>query len=34
VDKHIVSLRQKLEDNPSEPRWIHTVHGTGYRFDF
>ena len=31
VDKHIVALRQKLEPDPSQPRWIHTVHGTGYR---
>ncbi|MGA2659341.1 MAG: response regulator transcription factor [Verrucomicrobiota bacterium] len=33
VDKHIVGLRQKLEDNPEEPRWITTVHGVGYRFE-
>lgn len=31
VDKHIVSLRQKIEDDPARPRWIQTVHGTGYR---
>jgi len=33
VDKHIVSLRQKIETDPSQPRWIHTVHGTGYRLE-
>jgi DNA-binding response OmpR family regulator len=33
VDKHIVGLRQKLEDNPEQPRWITTVHGVGYRFE-
>lgn len=33
VDKHIVALRQKLEDNPAQPRWIQTVHGEGYRLD-
>jgi two-component system response regulator ResD len=26
-------LREKLEKNPSKPRWIHTVWGIGYRFD-
>jgi two-component system, OmpR family, KDP operon response regulator KdpE len=25
-------LRQKLEDDPSSPRYIHTVQGVGYRF--
>jgi DNA-binding response OmpR family regulator len=33
VDKHIVSLRTKLEANPDVPRWIKTVHGIGYRLD-
>jgi len=32
VDTHIVHLRQKLEPNPEEPRFILTVHGTGYKF--
>ena len=32
VDTHIVHLRQKLEPNPEEPRFIITVHGTGYKF--
>jgi DNA-binding response OmpR family regulator len=32
VDTHIVHLRQKLELNPEEPRFILTVHGTGYKF--
>ncbi len=31
VDKHVVSLRQKIEDDPANPRWIQTVHGIGYR---
>ena len=31
VDTHIASLRAKLEPNPESPRWIHTVHGAGYR---
>ncbi len=32
VDVHIVRLRQKLEPNPEEPRFILTVHGVGYKF--
>jgi two-component system alkaline phosphatase synthesis response regulator PhoP len=32
VDAHIVHLRQKLEPNPLEPRFILTVHGSGYKF--
>ena len=32
VDTHIVHLRQKLEPIPEEPRFILTVHGTGYKF--
>ena len=32
VDAHIVRLRQKLEPRPEEPRFILTVHGTGYKF--
>ncbi|HYK90147.1 MAG TPA: response regulator transcription factor [Acidobacteriota bacterium] len=32
VDTHIVHLRQKLEPNPEEPRYILTVHGSGYKF--
>ncbi len=31
VDNHVASLRQKLEPDPAEPKWIHTVHGVGYR---
>jgi two-component system alkaline phosphatase synthesis response regulator PhoP len=32
VDTHIVHLRQKLEPNPEEPKFILTVHGSGYKF--
>jgi DNA-binding response OmpR family regulator len=34
VDKHIVSLRTKIEENADAPRWIQTVHGIGYRLEF
>jgi two-component system alkaline phosphatase synthesis response regulator PhoP len=32
VDAHIMHLRQKIEPKPEEPRFILTVHGTGYKF--
>lgn len=32
IDNHIAKLRQKIEDNPAEPRLIVTVHRLGYRF--
>jgi two-component system, OmpR family, alkaline phosphatase synthesis response regulator PhoP len=31
VDTHVAELRRKIEDNPSEPRYILTVRKTGYR---
>jgi DNA-binding response OmpR family regulator len=33
VDNQILKLRKKIEDAPSQPRHILTVHGTGYRFE-
>ena len=33
IDVHVAWLRQKLEDNPATPRFIHTVRGVGYRFE-
>lgn len=32
VDVHIRSLRKKLEQDPEQPRYIHTVRGIGYKF--
>lgn len=32
VDVHIRRLREKIEDNPSSPRYIETVWGFGYRW--
>ena len=29
---YINRLRQKIEDDPSDPRYIRTVRGLGYRF--
>lgn len=31
VDNHIALLRNKLEDDPSQPRRLLTVHGVGYK---
>ena len=30
---YINRLRQKIEENPSEPRYIRTVRGIGYKFE-
>ncbi len=32
VDVHVAKLRKKLEDNPSDPNYIVTVHRAGYKF--
>ena len=33
IDAHIKNLRQKIEDDPKNPRLIGTVYGVGYRFE-
>ena len=33
IDNHIVSLRKKIEDEPTAPRYLISVRGVGYRFD-
>lgn len=32
MDTYIKNLRQKIEDNPKEPTYIHTIYGVGYKF--
>lgn len=32
VDNHILRLRQKLEPDPTSPRFLLTMHGAGYKF--
>ncbi|MBI2188600.1 MAG: response regulator transcription factor [Acidobacteria bacterium] len=32
VDVHVASLRQKLEEDPRQPRFFLTVQGIGYKF--
>ena len=31
IDVHILNLRRKLEPDPSQPRYIKTVYGAGYK---
>ncbi|QAY61554.1 response regulator transcription factor [Microbacterium protaetiae] len=31
IEVHMANLRRKLGENPSQPRWIETVRGVGYR---
>jgi two-component system, OmpR family, alkaline phosphatase synthesis response regulator PhoP len=31
VDNHVLRLRQKLEPDPAEPRFLVTMHGAGYK---
>lgn len=33
IDSHVKNLRAKIGDNPKNPKWLHTVHGVGYRFE-
>lgn len=33
IDSHVKNLRAKIGDNPRSPKWLHTVHGVGYRFE-
>jgi DNA-binding response OmpR family regulator len=32
VDNQILKLRQKLEPKPTQPRYLRTIHGVGYKF--
>lgn len=34
VDVHVRRLREKIEPNPSEPKYVHTKWGVGYYFDY
>lgn len=31
IEVHVANLRRKIGESPSEPRWIETVRGIGYR---
>ncbi len=33
IDVHVRHLRQKLEEDPADPRWLVTVRGVGYKFE-
>jgi len=32
IDTHVSNLRKKVEEDPANPKYIHTVYGIGYRF--
>ncbi len=32
VDVHVMNLRRKIEPDPSQPTFVQTVYGVGYRF--
>jgi DNA-binding response OmpR family regulator len=32
IDRHVASLRKKIEPDPDEPTYIQTVYGIGYKF--
>ena len=32
VDVHVRRLREKIEENPSEPKYVHTKWGVGYYY--
>lgn len=32
IDRHVASLRKKIEEDPTEPEYIETVYGIGYKF--
>ena len=33
IDNHIVNLRKKIEDDPTNPKIILSIRGAGYKFD-
>lgn len=32
IDTYIKNIRQKIETNPKEPKYIITIYGMGYKF--
>jgi two-component system response regulator RegX3 len=32
LDVHVSGIRRKLDDDPAQPRYLHTVRGVGFRF--
>jgi DNA-binding response OmpR family regulator len=33
VDVHVMNLRKKIETDPTQPRYVQTVYGIGYKFE-
>jgi two-component system alkaline phosphatase synthesis response regulator PhoP len=34
VDVHVRRIRQKIEEDPSLPKYLKTIHGIGYKFQY
>ena len=32
IDRHVASIRKKIERDPTQPDYIETVYGIGYKF--
>src|SRR6202022_3165425 len=32
VDVHVRRIRRAIDDNAEQPKYLHTVHGLGYKF--
>lgn len=32
IDNYVLALRKHFEENPRQPRYIHSVRGVGYKF--
>ena len=32
IDRHVASLRKKIEPDPDDPQYIETIYGVGYKF--
>jgi len=33
VDSHIAHIRKKIEENPSDPKYVLSIHSIGYKFE-
>ena len=31
IDSHMANIRKKIEDNPSDPKYILSIRGVGYK---
>jgi DNA-binding response OmpR family regulator len=33
IDSHVKNLRRKIEPDPDQPTYIHTIYGAGYKLE-